>query len=117
MLRCYYHNCICIFTDVLNNCILYVYFYKQYCVSDLLIFVIIITGCTFTFMLINCFSHIYIISYYCWCTYKNHTTSGYLYIGKVHRDICINNIHIILFSKNISSKVYLFRGSGLIVHL
>ena len=31
MLRCYYHNCICIFTDVLNNCILYVYFYKQYC--------------------------------------------------------------------------------------
>ena len=23
MPHCYYHNCICIFTDVLNNCILY----------------------------------------------------------------------------------------------
>ena len=22
MLRCYYYNCICIFTDALNNCIL-----------------------------------------------------------------------------------------------
>ena len=43
MLRCYYHNCICIFTDVLNNCILYVYFYEQYCFWIKIIYLFIYT--------------------------------------------------------------------------
>jgi hypothetical protein len=44
-------------------------------------------------------------------------TSGYLYNWRVHLYICINQIYIILLSKNISTNIYLFRGSGLIVHL